>query len=135
MASALAVLKMAVLLVVALSDHGVAAVEPMWCVTRSDASDDALLTALNYACGAGADCGPIQSSGLCYLPNTVQAHTSYAFNSYYQRKGRAPGTCDFSLVMDLVRIRLLQVLSSHTQPTPMRHLIRYAFWGASMRYP
>ena len=96
MASGLAVLAMAVLLVVALSDHGVEAVEAMWCVTRSDASDAALLTALNYACGAGADCGPIQSSGLCYLPNTVQAHTSYAFNSYYQRKARAPGTCDFA---------------------------------------
>ncbi|XP_057485154.1 PLASMODESMATA CALLOSE-BINDING PROTEIN 3-like [Actinidia eriantha] len=90
------VLAMALLLVVALLDHRVVAVETTWCVVRSDASDDALLTALNYACGSGADCGPIQSSGLCYLPNTVQSHTSYAFNSYYQRKDRAPGTCDFA---------------------------------------
>ncbi|KAJ4954858.1 hypothetical protein NE237_011641 [Protea cynaroides] len=66
-----------------------------WCVTRSNANSQALQSALDYACGAGADCAPIQSTGLCYLPNTVVAHASYAFNSYYQRRGEAPGTCDF----------------------------------------
>ena len=67
-----------------------------WCVARSDASDQALQTALDYACGAGADCPPIQSDGLCYLPNTIQAHASFAFNSLYQRKARAPGSCNFA---------------------------------------
>ena len=67
-----------------------------WCVARSDASSQALQTALDYACGAGADCIPIQSDGLCFLPNTIQAHASYAFNSFYQRKARAPGSCDFA---------------------------------------
>ncbi|XWS13421.1 hypothetical protein CRYUN_Cryun36dG0035900 [Craigia yunnanensis] len=67
-----------------------------WCVVRSDASNQALQTALDYACGSGADCSPIQSSGLCFLPNTIQAHASYAFNSYYQRRAMAPGSCDFS---------------------------------------
>ncbi|KAG5531338.1 hypothetical protein RHGRI_026081 [Rhododendron griersonianum] len=66
-----------------------------WCVTRSDASSPALQTALDYACGSGADCSPILSSGLCFLPNTIQAHASYAFNSYYQRKANAPGSCNF----------------------------------------
>jgi hypothetical protein len=67
-----------------------------WCVARSDASEQALQTALDYACGTGGDCTPIQSNGLCYLPNTIQAHASYAFNSYFQRKAMAPGSCDFS---------------------------------------
>ncbi|XP_061355494.1 PLASMODESMATA CALLOSE-BINDING PROTEIN 2 [Gastrolobium bilobum] len=67
-----------------------------WCVARSDASNQALQTALDYACGAGADCFPLQPDGLCFLPNTIQAHASYAFNSFYQRKNRAPGSCDFS---------------------------------------
>ncbi|XP_041003626.1 PLASMODESMATA CALLOSE-BINDING PROTEIN 3-like [Juglans microcarpa x Juglans regia] len=67
-----------------------------WCVARSDASTQALQTALDYACGTGADCSPILSNGLCYLPNTIQAHASYAFNSYFQRKAMEPGSCDFS---------------------------------------
>ncbi|KAI8002183.1 PLASMODESMATA CALLOSE-BINDING PROTEIN 3 [Camellia lanceoleosa] len=79
-----------------LSTNNGGGVEATWCVTRSEASDQALQTALDYACGAGADCAPIQSSGLCYLPNTLQSHASYAFNSYYQRRGNAPGSCDFS---------------------------------------
>ncbi|XP_022734227.1 PLASMODESMATA CALLOSE-BINDING PROTEIN 3-like [Durio zibethinus] len=67
-----------------------------WCVVRSDASNQALQTALDYACGTGADCSPLQSSGLCFLPNTIQAHAAYAFNSYYQRRAMAPGSCDFA---------------------------------------
>ncbi|KAG5560656.1 hypothetical protein RHGRI_003851 [Rhododendron griersonianum] len=66
-----------------------------WCVARSDASQAALQTALDYACDAGADCSPVRPSGPCHLPNTVQSHASYAFNSYYQRKGSAPDSCDF----------------------------------------
>ena len=68
----------------------------MWCVVRSEASREELQVALDYACGAGADCAPIQQSGLCFLPNTIQAHASYAFNSYYMRKSMAPGSCDFA---------------------------------------
>ncbi|KAH7573034.1 hypothetical protein ACOSP7_006444 [Xanthoceras sorbifolium] len=74
-----------------------------WCVARSDATNQALQTALDYACGAGADCTPILSNGLCYLPNTMQAHASYAFNSFFQRKGMAPGSCDFSGTATIAR--------------------------------
>ncbi|KAF3323686.1 PLASMODESMATA CALLOSE-BINDING PROTEIN 3-like protein [Carex littledalei] len=67
-----------------------------WCICKSGTNQTALQLALDYACGPGvADCAPIQSSGLCYLPNTLQAHASYAFNSYYQRSNAAPGACDF----------------------------------------
>lgn len=78
-------------------------VESSWCVARSDASDQALQAALDYACGFGADCAPILSDGLCYLPNTLLAHASYAYNSYYQRKGRAPGSCDFAGTANIAR--------------------------------
>ncbi|XP_023745731.1 PLASMODESMATA CALLOSE-BINDING PROTEIN 3 [Lactuca sativa] len=67
-----------------------------WCVARNDAKEDALQTALDYACGAGADCAPLQDTGLCFLPNTIQAHASYAFNSFYMHSSMDSGACDFS---------------------------------------
>ncbi|XP_022999865.1 PLASMODESMATA CALLOSE-BINDING PROTEIN 1-like isoform X2 [Cucurbita maxima] len=67
-----------------------------WCVARSDVSYEALQTALNYACATGADCTPILPNGMCFLPNTIQAHASYAFNSFFQRKAMAPGSCNFA---------------------------------------
>ncbi|RWR83211.1 Plasmodesmata callose-binding protein 3 [Cinnamomum micranthum f. kanehirae] len=67
-----------------------------WCICRSDLSDTVLQKTLDYACGAGADCTPILQNGVCYQPNTVKAHCSYAANSYFQRKGQAQDTCDFA---------------------------------------
>ncbi|KAH7670403.1 Glucan endo-1,3-beta-D-glucosidase protein [Dioscorea alata] len=68
-----------------------------WCVAVSSATAKALQAALDYACGpGGADCVPIQIDGLCYLPNSLAAHASYAFNSCFQRSGQAPGSCDFA---------------------------------------
>ncbi|KAL0551392.1 hypothetical protein IC582_010478 [Cucumis melo] len=66
-----------------------------WCVARSDATYESLQAAIDYACATGADCTPILLNGLCFLPNTIQAHASYAFNSFFQRKAMAPGSCDF----------------------------------------
>ncbi|KAK9118894.1 hypothetical protein Scep_016987 [Stephania cephalantha] len=70
--------------------------EGAWCTCRSDVSDSALQKTLDYACGAGADCNPILQNGPCFQPNTVRAHCSYAVNSYFQKKGQGPGTCEFS---------------------------------------
>ncbi|XP_010906139.1 PLASMODESMATA CALLOSE-BINDING PROTEIN 2 [Elaeis guineensis] len=67
-----------------------------WCVCRSDQSSTSLQKTLDYACGAGADCSPIQQTGACYNPNTVLAHCSYAANSYFQRKGQTQQACDFA---------------------------------------
>ncbi|PNT68659.1 hypothetical protein BRADI_3g43831v3 [Brachypodium distachyon] len=69
-----------------------------WCIARSGASEKTLQRALDYACSpaGSADCAPIMPSGLCYLPNTLAAHASYAFNSVFQRAREAPGACDFA---------------------------------------
>ncbi|XP_061349989.1 PLASMODESMATA CALLOSE-BINDING PROTEIN 3-like [Gastrolobium bilobum] len=66
-----------------------------WCVCK-DGSDTILQKTLGNACGAvGDDCPPRQN-GLCFQPNTLRAHCNYAVNSYFQRMGQAPGSCDFA---------------------------------------
>ncbi|XP_038878558.1 PLASMODESMATA CALLOSE-BINDING PROTEIN 3-like [Benincasa hispida] len=80
------------LLILAMTGHSSAT----WCVCKDEVGDTALQKTLDFACGAGADCIPIHQNGGCFLPNTVKAHCSFAANSYFQRKGQAPGSCDFS---------------------------------------
>ncbi|KAG8390431.1 hypothetical protein BUALT_Bualt01G0082600 [Buddleja alternifolia] len=66
-----------------------------WCLPKRGASDETLQRNLDYVCGSGLDCGPIQEGGLCFYPNTVRAHAAYAMNKYYRAMGRNPFDCDF----------------------------------------
>ncbi|KAJ0263225.1 Glucan endo-1,3-beta-D-glucosidase [Hirschfeldia incana] len=67
-----------------------------WCVSKGDAAKEKLQAALDYACGeGGADCRPIQPGATCYHPKSLEAHASFAFNSYYQKNARRVGTCYF----------------------------------------
>ncbi|MCL7031413.1 hypothetical protein MKW94_005788 [Papaver nudicaule] len=55
---------------------------------------DFQIAALAWTCGV-VDCSPLQEGQVCFEPNTVSAHASYAYNLYYQQHGRLNGTCDF----------------------------------------
>ncbi|KAJ8437757.1 hypothetical protein Cgig2_009472 [Carnegiea gigantea] len=67
----------------------------LWCVARPTVPEPMLQRAMDYACGTGVDCNPIRPNGPCFVPNTLVAHASYAFNSYWQRTKILGGTCDF----------------------------------------
>ncbi|KAK8455631.1 hypothetical protein SEVIR_4G153900v4 [Setaria viridis] len=68
----------------------------MWCVANPKVASAVVQTAMDYACGSGADCGMAAPGGPCYLPDTLTSHASYAFNSYWQRTKATGGTCDFA---------------------------------------
>ncbi|CAB4314517.1 unnamed protein product [Prunus armeniaca] len=68
----------------------------LWCVAKPTVPADTLQVAMDYACGdGGADCNAIMPDGNCYSPDSVVAHASYAFNSYWQKNKRNGGTCSF----------------------------------------
>lgn len=76
----------------------------LWCVAKPTVPDPIIQEAMNYACASGADCDTIQPSGTCFQPDTVYAHASYAFNSYWQRTKVAGGTCSFGGTAMLVTV-------------------------------
>ncbi|KAJ8509856.1 hypothetical protein OPV22_000290 [Ensete ventricosum] len=86
------------------SDVGAGQVK-QWCIADGQTAEDVLQVALDWACGAGgANCSMIQPNKPCYLPNTVEDHASYAFNSYWQKHKHLGGTCYFNaaaMVTDL----------------------------------
>lgn len=67
-----------------------------WCVARPGASQFDLENAIAWACGlGGADCSAVQPGAACYKPDTLLAHASFAFNSYYQQNGNSDVACYF----------------------------------------
>ncbi|CAN4096806.1 unnamed protein product [Withania somnifera] len=76
----------------------------LWCVAKPSVPDPIIQEAMNYACASGADCDQILPNGSCYQPDTLFAHASYAFNSYWQRTKVAGGTCDFGGTAILVTV-------------------------------
>ncbi|PON60056.1 X8 domain containing protein [Parasponia andersonii] len=76
----------------------------LWCVAKPSVPDPIIQEAMNYACGSGADCDSIQPSGSCFEPDSLLAHASYAFNSYWQRTKVAGGSCEFGGTAMLVTV-------------------------------
>ncbi|XP_044495628.1 glucan endo-1,3-beta-glucosidase 2-like isoform X2 [Mangifera indica] len=58
------------------------------------ASDEILQSNIDFACRQ-TNCDPIKQGSLCFNPNTLMHHASYAMNNYYQLSGKVAGSCDF----------------------------------------
>ncbi|CAF1919974.1 hypothetical protein Bca4012_052129 [Brassica carinata] len=67
-----------------------------YCLCRDGVGEKDLQTSIDYACGVLGDCNPIHEKGPCYQPNNVKGHCDWAVNSYFQRSGQLPGSCNFS---------------------------------------
>ncbi|KAK1316443.1 Glucan endo-1,3-beta-glucosidase 4 [Acorus calamus] len=84
------------LLVIFLTQNSGGEVPKLWCIADSQMPEDVLQRAMDWACEfGGANCTMTQEGQPCYLPNTLKDHTSYAFNSYYQRFKSQADSCVF----------------------------------------
>lgn len=68
----------------------------LWCLPKTDAAPEALQRNIDYVCGLGLNCGPIQQGGPCFAPDTARSHAAYVMNTYYQAMGRNDYDCDFA---------------------------------------
>ena len=75
-----------------------------WCLPKTEADSEALQRNIDYVCGLGLDCGPIQENGPCFLPNTVRAHAAYVMNAYFQATDGNDSDCDFQQTGDLTTV-------------------------------
>ncbi|XP_042015619.1 glucan endo-1,3-beta-glucosidase 7-like [Salvia splendens] len=68
-----------------------------WCVGKAGVGEDKMQANLDYACGQGIDCSPIQPGGACFEPAAVIAHANYAMNLFFHNSDKDPSvTCDFA---------------------------------------
>ncbi|XP_026460682.1 glucan endo-1,3-beta-glucosidase 1-like [Papaver somniferum] len=77
--------------------------DPTFCIARTSADESKLQEALDWVCSHGVDCSPLLEGKPCHDPDTVAAHASYAFNSYYYLSGKLTGTCDFRGLGNITR--------------------------------
>lgn len=69
----------------------------LWCLVKKGANTTGVAAALAYACGQGnGTCDSIQPGGKCYKPNSLVAHASFAFSSYWAQFKKVGGTCIFN---------------------------------------
>ncbi|XP_077210506.1 putative glucan endo-1,3-beta-glucosidase A6 [Tasmannia lanceolata] len=69
----------------------------IWCVAAGSRNGSALEDAVMYACGqSSGTCEAIMPGKECHWPNSLVAHASYAFNSYWQQFRRVGGNCYFN---------------------------------------
>ncbi|XP_050365771.1 glucan endo-1,3-beta-D-glucosidase [Argentina anserina] len=68
----------------------------VWCLPKKGVSETQLQANIDYVCGHGFDCSPIQPGGACFEPNNVASHAAYAMNILYQTAGHDAQNCDFS---------------------------------------
>lgn len=67
-----------------------------YCAAKAGADAERVQAALDWACGAGkVDCTALTAGQPCFEPDTLAAHATYAFDSYYKQMGKAAGSCDF----------------------------------------
>eukprot|EP01126_Amoeba_proteus_P010481 TRINITY_DN1408_c0_g1_i3.p1 TRINITY_DN1408_c0_g1~~TRINITY_DN1408_c0_g1_i3.p1 ORF type:complete len:183 (-),score=5.27 TRINITY_DN1408_c0_g1_i3:55-603(-) len=87
--SRLVVLVCLVLLVIVSADN-------CRCVFNGGVSAAQKLAALNYVC-ANLDCSPIQQNGTCFYPDTIESHSLWAIDAWFQANRNQPSvSCDFS---------------------------------------
>lgn len=67
-----------------------------YCAAKAGADAEKVQAALDWACGAGkVDCTALTAGQPCFEPDTLAAHATYAFDSYYKQMGKVAGSCDF----------------------------------------
>ncbi|KAI5068165.1 hypothetical protein GOP47_0016510, partial [Adiantum capillus-veneris] len=67
-----------------------------WCIAKEMSDNKSLQESLDYVCNFDAKfCSLIQNGQPCFEPNTLNAHASFAMNSYWQANKANGGNCDF----------------------------------------
>ncbi|KAI3910680.1 hypothetical protein MKW92_004281 [Papaver armeniacum] len=73
-----------------------------YCIARDGADQKMLQAGLDWVCSQGKlDCSSMFQGQPCFLPNTVAAHASVAFNMYCYLNGMGPENCNFKGVASI----------------------------------